>query len=249
VNPNSLFANGAPFDSVIEIRPGIATASPETLAHEFGHILTWRSLDLPIAIMDPPVDYSCFLGDPGTGESTDLTWSQHQRECEKAAFMEGFADFHASLWMWLRTAVPTQCPGDQPRIPRGIDVYPLENLGVCNNGTGDTHNFPLCVTRALWDVVDSHANDGDGIDMSNGDLDLSDMVGAFRAYPRCAYSCWFTGNRCNTEGWPWEPSCPVDTHGNNWKDFKFQLDSQHAGLVDELDFIEDQNGLSDQTDN
>lgn len=228
----------APTDGLILLPSDTGRARPFSVAHEIGHIVAWRNLGLPFAPINPVLDYSCYLW-----EGQNAAWSRFSHECSKAAFHDGFADVHAALWMWFRNADPDGAPdglSHNPHIPTGSGFVDLETTGGCGDET-QAFKKPGCHLRALWDLVDSAPTDGDG---STG-ADLSDLVGAFRAYPRLCGPIPLD-NRCSWEGWPW-PSIPLhgqNPEGNNWKDFKAAASASPNLTAAQLNSIEDGNGLT-----
>jgi hypothetical protein len=94
----------------------------------------------------------------------------------------------------------------------------------------------MCVTRALWDFMDSPAGDDDGVI----NRDLSDFYDTFERYPSCNY------NRCNRESYPWDQFMPDYADGHNWKDFKYHWVNENGSSS--VAAIESANGLENSYD-
>jgi hypothetical protein len=221
---------GTPTDSQIFLGAGTGVSLPETVAHEIGHALVWRSLDQSVAVINGTTDYWCY------DDGGNSTWRAFSQECDRAAFHEGLADSISALWMWFRTADP---PGGNPNFlpdssSGGVPID-LESAGTCGDGSGPDYRKPFCSARAMWDIMDNSPTDGDGITSR----DLSDVVGVLRSYQRGCWAPW--DNRCANEA-------GYDAHGNNWKDFKWNWANAGLGQSSEMNSIESNNGLGGQVD-
>jgi hypothetical protein len=172
--------NAVPFSTVtptandVHLSGGTAVQRPFTIAHELGHVVTWRSLGLALAPLGLQ-DYGCF-GD------FSLTHTITSRECEKAAWVEGIANTIGAAWMWQRSA-------PAPVIPVSTTGFNLESTadGACNTfGV----NREGCHARALWDIYDTN----DGITTRN----MLDIASVLRSYPDNCLP--FFDNACSNEG-------------------------------------------------
>lgn len=166
-----------PTDDAVFIWGFAAQNFPETLAHELGHMLAWRQLDIPYAPYGLQ-DYSI------CGNDGPYPWGFSTIECEKIAFWEGFADLILGAWLYPRDAQGSRSVANN---------YFLENASssVCI--------FPLaqfkqsCVTNILWDFYDNPPGDDDNI----SNRSMISVGRTLREYPR---SCPFwNDNRCNNE--------------------------------------------------
>jgi hypothetical protein len=190
VNDNTISPdNGGitPTDETILLNPGAGTTA--TVAHEMGHTINWRMHNIAIA----PVSF-------GDYEACDQqpSWSAFSVECERAAFMDGFADFILAIYKWNRSsmsayqkgyslAVPdSQCPPNDPNDP---------NLFIAN------HQKVGCNTRALWRVYRLNS--------------LGKILKALDSY-QVGCSVFFD-NHCENERFEFPPI--FDNHAKNWYDF------------------------------
>ena len=177
-------------------------------------------MDQVIAPVEPLVDYNCY--------SLDNGWDRDSEECSKVVFHEGFADVHAALWMW------NQNVDANPSLASSTGPFQIEGPSACRNLTNE-YRRPLCVLHALWDIVDNPPGDGDGVTTA----DLSDLVGAFRTYPR--YCVYPFDNHCANEGNPYDLSLEpawAAAEGNNWKDFKANAAASPNLTATQLNAIE-----------
>lgn len=203
--------------------PGNPTEKPFTVAHEMGHALAWKSLGLPAAPIQAPMEYKqC---------DNEASWGSGTLECERVAFAEGFADANASLWMWTRAAVPRYADlrYGRPRTPRNYD---LEERQDCRRTSG--HRRMKCISKALWDLVDDPPDDDDNWH----NYDLSDLVGTLRGYNQ-----WcpppLDDSRCSWEGYPWAPLAHwPDYNALNWWDFREQLIDRNKSVPAYLSTLE-----------
>jgi hypothetical protein len=190
VNDNTISPDGgaiAPTDETILLNPGVGSTS--TPAHEMGHTMMWRLFGFPIAQINPLIDYLC------DGVTSWKPWTQ---ECERAAFMDGFADFIAALYKWKKTSTDsyqrgywlappdTKCPPHDPNV------------------TNSNHDYAQCNTRGFWRVYRQ--------------ISLGKILNAIDYYPLCAIQA--NDNHCSNE------RCigvlPVlDPDAINWYDFRY----------------------------
>lgn len=211
VNDATLGVGGgiAPLADEIYLSPGLARQRPFSVAHEIGHILTWRSFDISAAPASLALAYLCD-GNPGWADFTD--------ECEQAGFLDGVAHLVGALWMWNRNASPLHSSLASPVIPRGSMNFSIEApqqlpgtplARGCHKTFGHPPGRVACNARALWDIVDNPVGDDDAI----SNRSLSHIITVLRAYPRF-----------------WNPACLInDNHcvleaglndGMNWHDFR-----------------------------
>jgi hypothetical protein len=175
----------APTNGHILLNPG--AGSNNTAAHEMGHTIMWRMHDDLVAPINPTSDYMC---DGTTG------WDPDSLECERAAFMEGFADFIFAVYTWRRlandayqhyywlAASDAKCPPHDPANP--------------NNN----HRMAQCNTRGLWAVYRANS--------------LGKILKAVDSYfPACVA---FNDNHCENERY-YGPLLLQDRDAQNWKDF------------------------------
>jgi len=215
-------------DSEVLLVPSTATLNPFTLAHELGHIVAWRSLDVGV----PPYEFTAYAA---CGASGDYPWSDFTLECEKPAFWEGFAHVVGGFWMWNPEVQPAEvggCGTAGHGIPRGGCTSlesPLQRPGstggasACGAGAPG-HQRAICNARALWDVVDRPNSLG---------RDLGEIVRVLRAYPRVCLPAPFD-NRCVNE-WGYD--------GMNWKDYKANHVTQFTADSVTLEGAENSNNL------
>ena len=97
----------APTTSDVFLIGGTATTNAFTVAHELGHIVTWRSLGVvTVPFRADFLDFAC--------DGTIIpAHSWDSLECQKAAWNEGFAHFAGAAWMWARNAPNPVIPQDE----------------------------------------------------------------------------------------------------------------------------------------
>jgi hypothetical protein len=197
----------APTASEVLLVPSAAQLVPFTVAHELGHIVAWRALDIGL----PPYEFSAYSA---CGIDGGIAWTDFSIECEKPAFWEGFAHVVGGFWMWKPTVQPIDfglCGTAGHGIPRGGSANctslesPLQRPGfvggvdACGAGAPG-HQRAMCNTRGLWDLVDRP----DGLDR-----DLGELVRVLRSYPRVCIVPF--DNRCVNE---------FGYDGMNWRDYR-----------------------------
>lgn len=153
-----------PRDDLFRLAPSTAQLAPFVVAHEWGHIVTWRSFDVEFALI--VLQYYSFDG--------DLVWSDLSNEWERAAWMDGIAHMHAAMWMWTRSAADAQIPRG---TPRSMEVHDSPN--ECGNGIMG-HRRVMCNARAMWDIVDRPTGDDDTLTSR----DLGSVIEVMRSYAR-----------------------------------------------------------------
>jgi hypothetical protein len=210
-----------PRDDIIRLVPGVSGSNPFSLAHEWGHIVTWRSFDVSVALLDLAQYFWC----DGLG---DFPWTEMSNECERVAWMDGVAHMHGSMWMWTRSA-------PNPRIPRmtseGAGMETPDESGECGAGISG-HRRVICNARAMWDVVDRPTGDDDTL-MTR---DLGSVVEVMRTYARnCAEPF---ANGCVGE---------VGVDDMNWMDYRRNHINVYVDTV-YLDIIGSLNDLQSSQD-
>jgi hypothetical protein len=140
------------------------------------------------------VDYMCD-GNP--------SWLPFSVECERAAFMDGFANFIQSVYRWKRNATDAY-HGDlwmnkpDPRCPPHNPLVPNIN-----------HRLAGCNTRGFWRVFVTRS--------------LGQILSAMDSYPFCVNIAG--DNHCENERWMFGPlngqiaGFVLDPNAQNWKDF------------------------------
>lgn len=225
----------APSASEVLLVPSTAQLSPFTVAHELGHIVAWRALDVGL----PPYEFAAYSA---CGIDGGSSWADFSFECEKPAFWEGFAHVVGGLWMWNPTVQPIDfgnCGTAGHGIPRGGGVNctslesPLQrpnSTGSANAcGAGSTgHRRAICNARGLWDLVDRP---------SGLDRDLGELVRVLRSYPRVCFAPF--DNRCVNE---------FGFDGMNWRDYRANHLVQFPGDSPGLNTAEASNTLQGSND-
>jgi len=182
-----------PRDDIIRLAPGITASNPFTLAHEWGHIVMWRSFDVEYALIGGPEYFNC-------DSVISPAWEDLSNECERASWMDGFAHMHAAMWMWTRTA-------PSPRIPRIFTTgTSMESHGSdqCEPNT-QGHRRVMCQARGMWDIVDRPSGDEDTL----MNRDLGSVIRVLRSFPRpCILP---SDNGCVGE---------FGTNDMNWMDYR-----------------------------
>jgi hypothetical protein len=195
----------APTDESIFLWP--TKGNGATIAHEMGHIIMWRLHDDDIAPVNPNLDYMCD-GLP--------SWAPGTLECERAAFMDGFADFTLALYKWQRDATGARQKGYDLAVPSAF--CPPHVPGTPNTN----HRQARCNTRGFWRMYSTRT--------------FGKILQAMDAYPFCVNL--FNDNHCENERWMIGFGAPglltADPNAQNWKDFCYNWETSVGTSTDSV---------------
>jgi hypothetical protein len=175
---------------------------PRNVIHEMGHIVMWRAHDDDIAPIIPWLDYNC-------DGVLSPSWTRTSIECERAAAMDGFADFFVAVYLWdplHQTVSNATLTTFAPIIQLQFSDVRCPSFFVAPVSTN--HNMAMCNTRGFYKIFSTTS--------------LGTVINTLMSYPANCND--LDDNHCGDERFMFQLvplGVTVDLNAQNWADFAY----------------------------